>query len=175
MQKMREQTGFTLPELLVSLLLTVLLLTSLASITFSFASWWKKGSGIVNLEQNMRVVINHMVNELKYTTGSVIFPYEGEESDNLELRNAGNYKTTRFYVAVPNDYNTIPTLYRYVKDDRAYTGGTVQLTEPSRVLVSSLKFKRINFDTIEIKLKMKDSNSGIEREIYTTVQCLNTY
>lgn len=173
-RKPSVEQGFTFPELLISLLLTIVLVSVLARITVSFAGWWWKNNGLINVEQNMRIAAVGMINELQRAAGKVIFPPEGVEADYLEIRNVGNYKTTKFYVANPQAYPTIPTLYRYAKDDHEYTGGAVQLTEPNKVVVSSLKFKQVSGNTITINLKMKDIHTGFERELCTTVRCFNT-
>lgn len=173
MRKISREQGFTFPELMISLLLTMLLIAVLAGLTVSFGGWWGKNNGLINIEQNMWSVAACMTNELQRAVGTIVFPPEGGEADYLEVRNAGNYKTIKFYVANSQAYPTIPTLYRYAKDDREYTGGAVQLTEPSKVAVSNLTFKQVSGDTITIILKIKDLHTGFERELYTTVHCCN--
>lgn len=152
-QRINNQSGFTLVEIMIGLMLTLVLMSAVFGLLSSSVMSWTQGAAHNDLEQSARIAVDSMVRELRYaravtsvTSGSIAFVNSGGDNVAFRLGTSTN-----------RNMNTLHRLNNPMTENN----------------VSSLTFEQIGSRTVKISLTMHDAPTGQTKTLRTAVTCMN--
>ncbi len=137
----RQQTGFTLVELLVGMALTTLLMGALFSFLFVSLKSWQFGSSQSTVQQTARISLDSMVRELRYAK-AISVPTTSGTVNTITFTNGRNPPDVVTYRLSTSSGANPRTLYRSVNgvdnplSENTVTALTFTVTQPRIIAIS---------------------------------------
>lgn len=166
---LKENKGFTLVELLVSFTLLLILMTSATTIISPSSKVFLKAVGAGRAQNVSTILMDRMMNEL----GSAAEIVEVKETKIEYIDDGGNnvVMDKKVVGGAENEYSILQLTYQKSDGDelkwnypeKMYMGNTIE----------ELKFSEVadRDDLIEVKLKIKNVQTGYEYERTRIVKC----
>ena len=164
--KRASRAGFTLVELLIGLMLTIILLQALFPLLITSFSSWRISVSRMVAHQTARTALEAMTRELHFAS-SVVLPLPGEGAAKIRFTRpdyAGKAQTIIFQRGTSSGGNE-QTLYRINT-----SGEPVPLTQN---VVSELSFQFQPPRLIAVRLTVSDWQTKVSDTVRTSVTCVN--
>lgn len=148
---LRNNKGFSLVELLVSISLMMLIFNIIMNMFFFMMRVWYNDNRMIELQQETRFSVDSIVRDIAYAKSFQIY------SDRFEIITDVDNKPN---VKIVYQLNKNASQSRLMRDNQPVTGETIT----GKISVVSLSFEALNPKTVLIKMSLIDTET---KQVFT--------